>query len=336
MAQPVNLTERTNYSVTLSQELIPDRCANPTRKLQDGTIVEMPPITIYCSDCGRRKVINPSCGKRNCKRCQSKRARKLENKYLPAIMSAPNKPGHMWTFVNLTGVHFTVDFQSLGDILRRFGNAMQRFLSEEYEEVGLAVIEHTRSFVPIAIGSVLEGDFQDYTIDGPATIIEFRPQLYIHGHALCYGGYKNKAQFEERWGRALVKAGLLTYEEFKKERDNAIEIHPHSGYERVEGLRYVGIEALRNPRKSVRYILKYVAKGVELSDEYLEALKRLKYIRSWGSLYGMKELTYDLICQDCGGKCYFTLDEGQIIEYFGDKAEPLKFKRVPREVTGPP
>ena len=102
----------------------------------------MPAITIYCSTCGRRKLINPSCGKRNCKRCQFKRARKLERKYLPAIIEKQNKPGHMWTFVNLTCIHFTVETDSLCSILRRFGNAMQKFLSEEYEEEGLAVIEN--------------------------------------------------------------------------------------------------------------------------------------------------------------------------------------------------
>ena len=79
----------------------------------------MPAITIYCSTCGRRKLINPSCGKRNCKRCQFKRARKLERKYLPAIIEKQNKPGHMWTFVNLTCIHFTVETDSLCSILRR-------------------------------------------------------------------------------------------------------------------------------------------------------------------------------------------------------------------------
>lgn len=244
----------------------------------------------------------------------------------------------MWSFVNLTGVRFPVEKENLGDILRRFGNAMQRFLSEEYEEAGLAVIEHTKSFIVVPIGSVLEGNFSDYQIDGPATIIDFKPQLYIHGHALCYGGFKNKAGFEERWGKALVTAGLLSYDEFRKEKENAIVKHPKAGYERVEGLRYVGIEAVRNPKSSIRYILKYVAKGVELTDDYLEALKRLKYVRSWGFLYGgaMKEPSFDLICEDCGGKCYFTLDEAIVIESYGNKSGVLKFRRVPREVTVPP
>lgn len=243
----------------------------------------------------------------------------------------------MWTFVNLTGIHFRVNADNLGDTLRRFGNAMQRFLSEEYEEAGIAVIEHTRSHVVVPIGSVLDGEELNCGISGPATIIDYRPQLYIHGHALCYGGFKGKAGFEERWGLALVKAGLLSHDDFRKERENAIVIHPNAGYEKVEGLRYVGIEAVRNPRSSIRYILKYVAKGVELTDEYLEALKRLKYVRSWGFLYKVeKEPTYDLICEDCGGKCYFTLDEALVIESFGDKLEPLRFRRVVREVAGPP
>ena len=67
----------------------------------------------------------------------------------------------MWTFVNLTGIHFTVETDLLNDTLRRFGNAMQKFLSEEYEEAGLAVIEHTKSHVVRPLGMVLEG-FDDY------------------------------------------------------------------------------------------------------------------------------------------------------------------------------
>ena len=122
----------------------------------------------------------------------------MERKYLPAILGKQNKPGHMWTFVNLTGIHFTVETDLLNDTLRRFGNAMQRFLSEEYEEAGLAVIEHTKSYVVRPLGVVLEG-FEDYQIEGPATIIDFRPQLYIHGHALCYGGLKSKAGFGTIW-----------------------------------------------------------------------------------------------------------------------------------------
>ena len=178
------------------------------------------------------------------------------------------------------------------------GNAMQKFLSEEYEEEGLAVIENTKTFKVVALDVVLEADALDYGMGGPATLIAFKPQLYIHGHALCYRGLKNKVGFEERRGFALVKAGLLSYKEFKKERENAVVNHSRAGYEKVEGLRYVGIEAVRNPKSSIHHILKYVAKGVELTDEYLEALKRLKYVRSWGFLYKVeKEPTYDLIAK---------------------------------------
>ena len=181
----------------------------------------------------------------------------------------------MWTFVNLTGIHFIVELDLINDTLRRFGNVMQRFLSKEYEEGGIAVTEHTKSFFVKPLQIVLS-DYEDFQIEGPATLIDYKAELYIHGHCLCYGGFKNKAKFEERWGLALVRAGLLSHDEFRKEKENAIVIHPNAGYDKVEGLRYVGIEAVRNPRGSIRYILKYVAKGVELTDEYLEALKRLK------------------------------------------------------------
>lgn len=227
----------------------------------------------------------------------------------------------MWTFVNLTGVHVNVSKQSLATDLRGFGNAMQKFLSVEYDEGGLAVIEHTTRVKVLPLAEILDkGEFYGYSVKGPATLITYEFGLYIHGHALCYGGYKDKVAFEKRWASKLVDAGFLTSDIV----------------ERNDGRRFVGLEAVRNPKHAARYILKYVAKGVELTDEYIEVLKRLKYVRSWGFLYGMKEPTFDLICDFCGGRCYVTLDEGQIIDYFGDKPEPLTVQRVLREITGPP
>jgi hypothetical protein len=103
----------------------------------------------------------------------------------------------------------------------------------------------------------------------------------------------------------------------------------------VEGLRYVGLELVRHPKQSVRYILKYVAKGVQLDDTWLEALKRLKYVRSWGFLYNMKEPSYDMICVDSGGKCYPTTDTSGLYEYAPDTGE-LRIERLSRMETGPP
>lgn len=314
------MTHRTN-SIAALHDVIPDRCERPTRKLKDGTVVELPSLWLYCSDCGRRKKINPSCGKRNCRRCQFKRSRKLERKYLEAIIQKKNQPGQKWTFVNLTGVHVTVSKATLPSDLRKFGNAMQKFLSEEYEEAGLAVIEHTTRVRVVPLAEIYEaGELFTYSVQGPATIVSYEYALYVHGHALCYGGYKDKVTFEKRWASRLVESGFLNSEVV----------------ERNEGRRFVGLELVRNPKSAARYILKYVAKGVELTDEYVEVLKRLKYVRSWGFLYGKKEPTFDLICDFCGGKCYIAFDEGLIIENYGDKAEPLKVQRVLKEVAGPP
>jgi hypothetical protein len=55
-------------------------------------------------------------------------------------------------------------------------------------------------------------------------------------------------------------------------------------------------------------VLKYVSKGVELSDNAVTELARLKYIRTAGFLYAIKEPTYELICADCGAKCYPVFD----------------------------
>lgn len=227
----------------------------------------------------------------------------------------------MWTFVNLTGVHVELDPQSLGEHLRKFGNALQKFLSEEYADAGLAVVEHTTRYTVKCLGEIEEeGQFFGYQVQGRASIIHFEPMLYIHGHAICYGGFKDKIAFERRWASKLVAAGFLTLDII----------------ERNDARRFVGLEAVRNPKHATRYILKYVAKGIELDDIYLEGLKRLKYVRSWGFLYGMKEPTFDMICLDCGGKCYVAYDEGLILEYYGDKTETLRIQRVPREVPGPP
>ena len=319
----VYLTLRTNYSEVSfdNKAVILDRCERPTRKLNDGTIVELPALWLFCEGCGRRKKVNPSCGKRNCKRCQFKRARKLERKYLPPILSKKNERGHMWTFVNLTGVHIDMSLKNLRASLKKFGDVMQEFLSKEYDDAGLAVIEHTTRCRIVPLGEILdEGEFYGYSVQGPATIITYEYSLYVHAHAICFGGFKDKVSFERRWAANLQIAGFLSCDIV----------------ERNDGRRFVGLEAVRNPKNAMRYILKYVAKGVELSDEYVEVLKRLKYIRTWGFLYSMKELTYDLICDSCGCRCYVCFDEGQIVGNFGNKTEPLIVLRVPKEVYEPP
>ena len=177
-ANAVNLTSRTNFSMAVLHGQIPVRCERPEKILKDGTVIGLPDITIYCSGCYRRKIIPPSCGKRNCARCAMKRALKMEKKYLKVILSKPNYKGHMWSFVNLTGVRVPLDKKTLGPSLRKFGNTMEQFLSGEYEDAGLVVIEHTTHYKVVRLCEILEsGEFYSYQVEGPATIINYEPEL---------------------------------------------------------------------------------------------------------------------------------------------------------------
>src|SRR6185436_19249063 len=83
--------------------------------------------------------------------------------------------------------------------------------SQEYEEAGLAVIEHTTRVKIVPLAEIYEeGDFYGYSVQGPDTLISYEYGLYVHGHALCYGGYKDKIAFEKRWTSRLVATGFLT------------------------------------------------------------------------------------------------------------------------------
>ncbi len=313
----VDLTLRTN---SLQQEIIPDKCAKTTRISKKGVEVELYPFWLYCIDCKRRKRINPSCGMRNCKRCQFKRARKLEQRYLPRIMAEKTNGGHRWTWVTLTKVDIPVRADTLRADITRYGNLVQRLLAEEYPSGGLLVIEHTVRIVLKAAYSVLSEESGERRIDGPATILHKTKYLKLHSHALVCGGYKDKESFERRYGAAIVNAGLLSQSELDEN----------------QGKRHSWMELVRNAKRTLRYMMKYVAKGVELSDEEVELLKRTKYIRTWGFLYRMKEPTFDLVCADCYGKCYVAFDDETCNRFEADNRNDLKVLRLPREIVGPP
>lgn len=124
----------------------------------------------------------------------------------------------------------------------------------------------------------------------PGQIVEWG--LYLHFHALYYGPFKHIFPMAKRWREALLEAGLLSYYH-----------DPLGGYHGINLRKVRG-----GPRVGLRYVLKYVSKGVELSDNAVAELARLKYIRSAGFLYGIKEPTYELLCADCRAKCYPVFD----------------------------
>jgi len=182
-------------------------------------------------------------------------------------------------------------------------------------------MEHTVRIKVTPLHEVISGgELGGNVIDGPATLITYEKFLKLHCHALVCGGWKDKANFERKYGAALVKAGLLSEDDLRKN----------------EGKRYAWMESVRNAKNTLRYMMKYVAKGVELGDDEVELLKRTKYVRTWGFLYAMKELTYDLICADCGAKCYVAFDDETCNRFEEENRNDLKVLRVLREVNGPP
>jgi hypothetical protein len=261
-----------------------------------------------------------------------------------------------WRFITLTGVTVPVSKENFGTQVKAFGDTMESFLSDQYPDGGLAVIEHTSRYRTIHVVDIeSSGDFlvqwgsyiESVQFVGPATVVSYEQEQYLHAHAICFGEEKTKPKFEEAWGLALMNAGFLTREDFVKVRTVMMEKKPGEGYEAVEGGRFVGLSTVRNAKGTTKYVLKYLAKGVGVSDEYLESLYRLKYVRSWGSLYKRYcrkehqhkpecriEPTYDLVCQDCGAKCYVMLDDSTFEEYYGQVG--LRYKRMLREITGPP
>lgn len=204
----------------------------------------------------------------------TRRSRKLERKYLPPIIAMQNQRGAMWTFVTLTGIRIPRDYE-MRNTIQRFTNCATLFLKEEYELGGLGTLEHT---VRPSQVSLYGGVVQE--------------ELYVHYHAIVYGGFKDIYDMASRWFDALLDAGLITL------ADDT----------RHDQRRSVTLSLVRNPKATAKYILKYVAKGVELPDEEVEVLARLKYVRSWGLLYNLKEPTFDMICADCGAKCNVNLD----------------------------
>jgi hypothetical protein len=206
-------------------------------------------------------------------------------------------------------------------------DVVEEFLSEEYRDAGIASMELVPKQEVIPVSVVFPGDINGMKIDGEATVLGLRKLYYIHAHFVARGGFKAKEEFERRWHDKLVDAELITHLDLAPERLGR------------EGRRWTWLELLKDDyglKRRVGYTLKYVSKGLPITDEEEEVLRRSKYIRSWGMLYGMREPTMDLICGDCGAKCYVAFEEEYIPHRSMFPEQVLRILRIPREVTGPP
>lgn len=233
-------------------------------------------------------------------RCMWGRSKKLEEKYLPHIIAKKGRGSRKWIFVTLTGI--TIDRGRLPEYAKRLTDVASDFLREEYPEGGLLALEYS-VFTP------------QKTVDGSNTGYRDSAEVNLHVHAIAYGGFKYMPKFEERWAARLRDANLLHM----------------SDIERTGGRRWVWLSVAKRVKNALRYVLKYIAKGIGLSDEEVEQLKRQKYVRSWGCLYGVKGQRYDLVCADCLVSCCIVFEESYVI---GNVEPPdgrtLRIIRVPK------
>lgn len=127
---------------------------------------------VVCSDCFRWRKVKPSCGQRNCPKCQKRRSRLLLERYLPALELIKTGFGRRWIAVTLTG--YRIEKEHLGDHVRAFGKDAREFVKKKYLG-GIITIEHT--------------------------VKKESGEYYIHAHALVLGDFQNQQKLSEEWGR---------------------------------------------------------------------------------------------------------------------------------------
>jgi hypothetical protein len=143
-------------------------------------------------------------------------------------------------------------------------------------------------------------------------------ELYVHAHAIVYGGFKLRSDFGKEFSARLYEAGLITYWDAQK------------GY--YEGQWYTWMVTARSPIGGLSYSLKYVSKGALLTNEQVIRLKGLRFVRTFGIFRGIEGNNYRAICADCGGKIRPWFG---IMSDWGPMDHPLKLKYVKRS-GGPP
>lgn len=281
--EQIEAIEAVGYTRGLDGEQISDDDLSNYPRCR-GDMSDQPERFVCCHDCYRYRRIIPSCGQRNCPRCQLKQSRRLMERLIPALQLIQTGFGRRWIAVTLEG--YRVPQTAVGVNVSIFAKLAREFLKRERKfKGGLIVIEHTWK---------------------PA-----EREYYIHAHAFVLGDFVNQAQFERNWGSFLLEEGLITFEEFVKARDDALLKHPGRGYENVEGVRYCYVEDFRKDKQGrlrtnedtikagLTYILKYISKGVALDDADLEQVRGLRYISTFGELYRMAVPVWKSRCKFC-------------------------------------
>lgn len=247
---------------------------------------------VFCIDCFRYRKVIPSCGQRNCPRCQKKQSKRILEKYGPAFANVSTGYGRRWIVVNLTG--FDVPRGNLVDYVEYYAHHVKKFLKKHYLG-GLVAIEHT---------------YHEHT-----------KEYFVHAHALCIGDYQNQEELSAEFGR------FVWVQDFSKDKKGVLRT---AGQAVSAGLRYV---------------VKYISKGVALEDDELESVKGMRYIWTFGELYNLKLPEWKRRCKFCysgdlnrGRLGLATEDDIDTIEAkkYRKGEEPLEIVRVITWPVKPP
>lgn len=230
-----------------------------------GDVSGKPDRWVCCHDCYRHRKINPSCGQRNCVRCQAKRARMIFEKYRPALERISSGNARRWILVTLTG--YRVPREWVGQNVYMIMEKAKKLL-QKYFLGGQISVEHMFGHA-----------FSDVEQKG-------EKGYYIHVHALVIGDYINN--------RIVREDGLTDMERFTAEWGYFTKVqslhfdpqgHPRTNSEAVKA--------------GLTYVCKYISKGVALEDSELDQVKRLRYIRTFGLIYKMEKPEWKSHCQFC-------------------------------------
>lgn len=114
----------------------------------------------------------------------------------------------------------------------------------------------------------------------------------------------------------LIKGGLFTFEVTNK--GNGWHVHAHIlldaayipqkslsiAWKAITGQAFiVDIRVAKNPKIALNYILKYISKTPELlgsKEDYNKALKGVRTIQGFGSMYRIKYIKKPMPCKKCG------------------------------------
>ena len=237
----------------------------------------------FCEDCRRFRMVNPSCNLRNCPRCQAKQSRRLYRIYEPIVKPLKPRGANNVRMLMLSGFRVDIDSENLREQCHTFFDVVEKYLAEIYEG-GLVTLE--------------------WQWHGK--------ELYVHAHALVYGGFKLRSDFGKEFSARLYEAGLITFWDMSK------------GY--YDGQWHTWMETARSPLGGLHYGLKYVSKGVLLTDEQVTKLKGLRFVRTFGILrQSHTGNNYHSVCADCGGKIRSWF--GPLSDW-GPMDHPLKLKYV--------